>query len=69
MLFDLWILCVIATGLGMFLVSLIQDLATGIRRWFERRQAESPRLIPACTAGQGQSDAAASLGRAGAACT
>jgi hypothetical protein len=59
MLFDLWILCLIATGLGMFLVSLIQDLATGIRRWFERRQAESPRLMPGRTAGHGQTGAAA----------
>jgi hypothetical protein len=36
MMFDLSILCLIATGLGMFVVSLLQDLLGWVR---DRREA------------------------------
>jgi hypothetical protein len=37
MLFDLWILCLIATGLGMFLVSVIGDALSYLRQHLQER--------------------------------
>jgi hypothetical protein len=40
MLFDLWILCLIATGLGIFLVSVVGDALNHLRRHSQERQAD-----------------------------
>jgi hypothetical protein len=44
MLFDLWVLCLIATGLGMFLVSVIGDALSHLRHYLHERHTgiESP---------------------------
>jgi hypothetical protein len=36
MLFDLWVLCLIATGFGMFLVSVVHDALAALRAWLHR---------------------------------
>jgi hypothetical protein len=40
MLFDLWVLCLISTGLGMFLVSVIGDALSYLRRRLQERRAD-----------------------------
>jgi hypothetical protein len=40
MLFDLWVLCLIATGLGMFLVSTIGDALSHLRRHRQEPQSD-----------------------------
>jgi hypothetical protein len=40
MLFDLWVLCLITTALGMFLVSVISDGLSYLRRRLQERQAD-----------------------------
>lgn len=45
MLFDLWVLCLIATGLGMFIVSVIGDALSRLREHMQERHThiDSPR--------------------------
>jgi hypothetical protein len=40
MLFDLWVLCLIANGLGMFLVSMIGDAMSHLRRHLQERHSD-----------------------------
>jgi hypothetical protein len=40
MLFDLWVLCLIATGLGMFLVSVMGDALSQLRAHLKERHAD-----------------------------
>jgi hypothetical protein len=40
MLFDLWVLCLIATALGMFLVSVIGDALSRLRQHLQERQSD-----------------------------
>ena len=40
MLFDLWVLCLIATALGMFLVSVIGDALSRLRHHLQERQSD-----------------------------
>jgi len=41
MLFDLWMLCLIATALGMFLVSVIGDALSRVRQHLHERQSDT----------------------------
>jgi HAMP domain-containing protein len=45
MLFDLWVLCLIATGLGMFIVSVIGNALSRLREHMQERHThiDSPR--------------------------
>jgi hypothetical protein len=47
MLFDLWVLCLIATGLGMFLVSVIGDALSYLRQHLEQHFREQQARIDA----------------------
>lgn len=40
MLFDLWVLCLISTALGMFLVSVIGDALSYLRRRLHERHED-----------------------------
>lgn len=40
MLFDLWVLCLITTALGMFLVSVIGDALSYLRQRLQERRAD-----------------------------
>jgi hypothetical protein len=40
MLFDLWVLCLITTALGMFLVSVIGDAFSRLRQHLQERQSD-----------------------------
>jgi hypothetical protein len=40
MLFDLWVLCLITTALGMFLVSVVSDGVGYVRRRLQEGQAD-----------------------------
>jgi len=40
MLFDMWVLCLIATGLGMFLVSVIGDAFSHLRQHLQERHTD-----------------------------
>jgi len=41
MLFDLWVLCLIATGLGMFIVSVIGNALSRLREHMQERHTIS----------------------------
>ena len=41
MLFDLWVLCLIATGLVMFIVGLIGDALSRLRERMQERHTQS----------------------------
>jgi len=41
MLFELWVLCLIATGLVMFIVSLIGDALSRLREHMQERHTQS----------------------------
>lgn len=40
MLFDLWVLCLIATALGMFLFSVVGDALSRLREHLQERQSD-----------------------------
>jgi len=40
MLFDVWVLCLIATALGLFLVSVIGDALSRMRHHLQQRQSD-----------------------------
>jgi hypothetical protein len=40
MLFDLWVLCLITTALGMFLVSVIGDAFSRLRQHLQERESD-----------------------------
>ena len=47
MLFDLWVLCLVATGLGMFLVSVIGDALSYLRDQLHKHLQERQSHIDA----------------------
>ena len=47
MLFDLWVLCLIATALGMFLVSLIGDVLSYLRQHLQQHLQQRQSHIDA----------------------
>jgi hypothetical protein len=54
MLFDLWVLCLIVTGLGMFLVSVLGDALSHLRQhWQERHTHLEPIDSPGAPIGWG----------------
>jgi hypothetical protein len=44
MLFDLWVLCLVATGLGMFLVSVIGDALSRLRQHLQDRRVDLDQI-------------------------